>query len=138
MTPLHHECRYEESATERRIVTEFGVRVEEVWRGSSLHSPRITLLGGRVGDLAQKVPGEAILQDGVSALLFLGPDRGGYQNIVGMAQGQFDVSGGTLRKSRALPAALRRPRGALQALATDELHGKGLAAARKAVLAAAD
>ncbi len=78
-----------------RIVTSMQLEVDEVWHGQ--HEPgailEVFVLGGRVGDLAQRVNGMPSLALGERVVLMLGAaSRGGYHPVE-LWQGVFYVMG---------------------------------------------
>jgi hypothetical protein len=100
----------------------------------------VMTLGGKVGDLRQKVPGEATLTLGQRVLLFATlPAADGVRSIVGMSQGKYDIvaggaSGGdVLRQSAQMPHLVRaRPKPGLPPapVAIEVLAGKSIKDAR--------
>lgn len=132
-------------AGSQRIVTLTRLVELEKLTGVSSESEHIALtLGGRVGDLGQKVHGEAILPPEMPVVVFLGADRAGsgvgfHRRIVGMAQGSFEVDDSDrsrrLRPNRNLPRLLRRP--GVGPLAIEELTGKDLGECARLIRGAA-
>lgn len=111
---------------------------DSVWRGPS-EAPRETEVltwGGRVGDVGQKVHGEAQLTIGEPLVLFLQDAESGLFRVTGMAQGRFSVSGtgpdALLEQSRGLPD-LRPPLTGKRA-AVERLHRLRRDEARKLVV----
>ncbi len=111
--PVLHESEWVDFGGSRRIVTTTRFLQNSDWlRGSSPHDRfedeiLIVTLGGRVGRLAQKVPGEARLPLDEEILLFLGEGPNGRARVMGMSQGAYPVERGEtsalLRRSRLLP-----------------------------------
>ncbi len=134
--PVDHRSEWQAVGDQKRIVTFTRLVHQARWLGpkDELESEVLTF-GGRVGELAQKVHGEARLPVGQPVLLFLtGPDLG-TRRVVGMSQGQFSWSGTgagrRLLKSSGLPE-LVMPRAGKQA-AVQRLHQMTLAEARALV-----
>ncbi|MBS2016467.1 MAG: hypothetical protein JST00_26515 [Deltaproteobacteria bacterium] len=76
-----------------RIVTTTRARVDRVVAGVAT-GPEITIrtLGGVVGEIGQRVEGEAELGAGEQALLFVAPLRGqAAMSVVGRAQGRWSI-----------------------------------------------
>jgi hypothetical protein len=78
----------------RRIVTYLQVQVSQPIDGRP--PPETTLvvrtLGGTVGEIGQLVHGEARLELGEQALVFLAAGRDGVLGVTGMAQGHYPLS----------------------------------------------
>jgi len=98
----------------RRIFTTLRVRPAAVWKGSAGGVVEVTIPGGVVGDIGQRVSGVAAFDDGEEVVLFLrraGPAFG----VMGLSQGKFRVEGDTARNrvgglyrvERAIPAGER-------------------------------
>ncbi len=83
-------CRWEEIGGSRRIVTYHQVRFDELLSGDEPEQ-WVRTLGGRVGDLAQVVHGEAELRVGEPCLLFVHPGRDGVPVVTEMAQGHYPM-----------------------------------------------
>lgn len=125
VTPTRVSSAWEVADGQRRIVTRTTVLLQDVWRvqaeapsdqGSSEEDGQemvLRTLGGRVGDIQQKVHGEAALASGEPVLVFAGRLRDGGRRVVGMAQGHYplvtDAGDVRLNRSRDLPQLLRRP-----------------------------
>ncbi len=76
---------------DRRIVTVTPVDIEEVWVGhSSDRTLAIETLGGVVGDIGQRVDGEAQLAPGQHVVLFLAGATSRFR-VLSLAQGAFHV-----------------------------------------------
>jgi len=146
VTPTQASTAWESIGGQRRIVTRTTVLLQDVWRSADepLASSEedaqqmvVSTLGGRVGELQQKVHGEAALREGEATLVFAGRLRDGARRIVGMAQGHYPLGerdGQTrLLPSRNLPELLRRP--SVDA-AIDVLPALDLTAARRRIEAA--
>ena len=112
------------------IVTDVTLRVLSSVKGGAAVGSTLTatLLGGSIGQLGLKVPGEAVIPDDRSAIIFLRKNSQAELNVTGMSQGMLPIFGagqaarvqpggsdaelverdrdGTLRGA---PAALRQP-----------------------------
>lgn len=140
-TPVHFNSDYFYVAGTRRIVTWTRIVQDE-----NLFSPevqrdelQVMTLGGKVGNLRQKVPGEAALTMGQRCVVFISPELSdGTRKVVGMAQGKFTLETGDrleiLRPSRALPHLIRSQKGTKGAppppAAIETLDGKTLSEVR--------
>lgn len=97
---LASECHFEEIGRRRRIVTDTRVRVEElVAKGEGMAVELLVrTLGGSVGELGERVQGQAMLATGEPCVAFLleGPD--GIHYVNGMAQGHYPLRGTATRK----------------------------------------
>jgi hypothetical protein len=95
----------------RRIVTYTRVHVDEIAFGSAAADVWVRTLGGAVGNVGQRVEGEAMLVPGERAVLFLKATTDGTHLVTEMAQGHFPVKadGGAerLRPSPRLGALVR-------------------------------
>jgi hypothetical protein len=82
--------RYDEAG---RIVTDVTLEVHDALKGSHLPGEQVelTLLGGVVGDVGMRVPGEAHLPVGREAIVFAHRANDGRVRTVGMAQGVLPV-----------------------------------------------
>jgi hypothetical protein len=143
--PVHYTSDWAYIGGAKRIVTWTRVVQEDDLMADEPEGDEILVmtLGGKVGSLRQKVPGEATLTLGQKALVFTGPEtRQGVRRVIGMAQGLYPVrvadSRETLQKSRGLPHLYRgAPRGAQpKPEAVDTLHGKTLKQARQLIVEA--
>jgi len=146
VTPTQSAAAWETADGQRRIVTRTRVLLQDVWRvrgepdtSSEEDAQEMVLrtLGGRVGEIQQKVHGEAALPSGEAVLVFAGRLHEGGRRVVGMAQGHYplvsDAGDVRLRRSRDLPQLLRRPE--IEA-AVDLLPTLDLAQARRRIEAA--
>lgn len=84
-TPVEHKSLWEGG----RIVTYSRVDVQETVAGSRVSSVWVRTLGGEVGELGQRVDGEATLEIGKPCLLFLEATETGAFVVAARAQGQF-------------------------------------------------
>ena len=78
----------------KRIVTEIKVRVAVPIMGRHDKGAElvVTVLGGRVGDLAQRVPGVTHFKRGEQVLLFLSRAKASTAlRVVGLAQGKYNI-----------------------------------------------
>ncbi len=89
---------WEEIGGSRRIVTYHRVGFDELVIGKD-RELWVRTLGGRMGDIAQVVHGEAELRMGEPCLLFVSPARDGALVVTEMAQGHYPLraESGTLR-----------------------------------------
>ena len=105
-TPTDASSRWETVGASRRIVTYLQVDVSHPIDGRP--PPETTLLvrtlGGTVGDIGQLVHGEARLELGEQAVVFLAPSRDGVLGVTGMAQGHYPLSFDTARIARLRPS----------------------------------
>lgn len=119
---------YETIGGARRLVTDTMLQVEQAWTSNrssaSVESATVTVrtLGGTLGDLAQYVPGEAVLTAGTPQLLFLDEGTDGVFRVAAMAQGQYPIvtdeqGQTTLRPSPGLDKVLNAEQSAVTALA---------------------
>ena len=134
---LEAQSRFERSRSGRRIVTDVRVRIEESWLGAEPAPPElfVKIYGGRIGDEAELVFGQAEFVTGERSVLFLMERGGGSAVVTGMSQGQYRLlrgSGGELRLSP--PKGLSRIANRERAAVT-RLTGLDVAAARALVLA---
>ena len=98
--PTEHQSR--RGIDGKLIVTDVSMKVETALKGNAKAGDTLvaTLLGGRIGDLALQVPGEASLPIGQRVIVFLyrSPASGDLR-VVGMAQGVLALAqrgGGTM------------------------------------------
>ncbi len=140
--PVHYSSEWAFVGGTRRIVTFTRVVQEEDLFSDERSADELLVmtLGGTVGDLRQKVPGEAALPLGERALLFATPEyEDGVRLVVGMAQGKYaleaDDDRAILRPSRALPHLIRRKQrdGTDETIAVEALSGKSLGETRRLV-----
>lgn len=125
VTALAAECHFEELGRRRRVVTDTRVRVEEALaKGSGVDSEvLVRTLGGTVGQLGERVHGQAQLVIGEPCVAFLlqGPD--GLHYVNGMAQGHYPLRGAERRLTRSadLPEIIDFDSSAVKALVGSEL-----------------
>lgn len=139
-TPVAAEAHWESVAGSRRIVTTTRILQEADWLADEDESDELLVatLGGRVGDLGQKVPGEAALVPGESSVLFVSEENDGRRRVVAMGQGHYPLAQkDKLRVLRASPSIphlfgkLASPGAPLRAQrAVDVLSGRSLESAR--------
>ncbi|HEY2904058.1 MAG TPA: hypothetical protein VGL59_25950 [Polyangia bacterium] len=142
-TPVRSTAVWEDSSggRGRRIVTYTQMRVEQVIDGSAPAELWIRTLGGSIGDIGQRVDGEAVLALGRPCLFFLRRFPDGPHGVVGMAQGQFPLDGASvgptsrLHRFPVLPRLERPPAGASLSIAPT-LEGKTLEQAARLIHAA--
>jgi hypothetical protein len=105
-TPTDASSRWELVGGSRRIVTYLRVDVSQPIDGRP--PPETTLLvrtlGGTVGDIGQLVHGEARLELGEQAVVFLAPSRDGVLGVTGMAQGHYPLTFDAERIAHLLPS----------------------------------
>lgn len=82
----------------RRILTDVDVVVDSAWKGAPPRRVRVTVSGGRVGRIAQRVDAAPAFEDGEDVVIFLAR-RGTGWRVAGLALGKFRVDGGTARPS---------------------------------------
>jgi hypothetical protein len=130
--PLDVESRWETVGKRRHIVTYTRVRALELLRGVPLEEEELMVrtLGGRVGDLAELVHGEAVLTLGHRAVLFTMPARGALA-VTAMAQGHYPLAPDKVGRER-----LQRSPAAVELLdqpgaAVERLPGLDLDATRQ-------
>jgi hypothetical protein len=155
VTPTRASAGWEQADGQRRIVTRTTVLLQDIWRsepdprdpddatsdpsdaGEDAQEMVLLTLGGRVGEIQQRVYGEAVLRSDEPTLIFASQLRRGARRVVGMAQGHYPLSeqDGSVRleRSRDLPQLLRRPAGRP---AVDVLPTLDLSAARRLIEAA--
>lgn len=141
--PVLHEAQWAKVGGTRRIITRTRFIQESDWlRAGHLddrHEDEVEIwrLGGRVGDIMQKVPGEARLSLDEPVLLFLEESEDVAQHIVGMGQGSYPIlrsqAEPELTRSADLPHLLGAKTGAdvpeLERPAVDVLHRRSLSRA---------
>jgi hypothetical protein len=139
-TSVEHSSGWTQLGGARRIVTLH--RVVESRRLESDETPEecwVLTLGGHVGDLGQKVSGEAEIQDGAGLVMFLGEEKAGsslppYRRVVGMAQGAYGLveraGKRVLTLNRDMPELIRPPHARL---AVEELSQIDLESCASAV-----
>lgn len=95
--PVLHESEWVYVGGSKRIVTKTRILQERDWlvaQDEEEQNPDefvVVTLGGRVGDFAQKVAGEARLPKNEPILLFIGEGADHEYRIVGMGQGAYPV-----------------------------------------------
>jgi hypothetical protein len=75
----------------KRIVTDVEIRIASVWRGTAPQRVKVTVPGGVVGDLGQRVDGMASFTPGEEVVVFVGRSSDGRWRVNGAAQGKFKV-----------------------------------------------
>ena len=145
-TPLDSLSVWEDTDTARgqRIVTYTRVRVDQLFDGTAAREIWVRTLGGVIGDIGQRVDGEAILVRGQPGLFFLRQLAAGPLGVVGMSQGHLRLEGvavtPTARVLR-LPSFARmveRPgvAGGDTSVGLQALHGQTLEQATRLIRAA--
>jgi hypothetical protein len=87
-TSIESRSMWEQSEGRTRIVTYHRVAIEKVAAGKLEGTETwVRTLGGQVGDIGQRVDGEAVLPRGKKLLLFLAARAEGGTRVVAMAQG---------------------------------------------------
>lgn len=129
-TPVEHYCQWITAGGSKRIVTITRVLVSEDLGAPAPESEmQVLTWGGRVGDVAQLVHGEAALRSDEEGVLFLSGEHEGVRRMSAMAQGHYPLElferTPRLRKSRQLDALLRR-----EGAAVDALHHKSFSEAK--------
>jgi len=130
VTALAAESHFEELGRRRRVVTDTRVRIEEALaKANGIDSEvLVRTLGGTVGQLGERVHGQAQLVIGEPCVAFLlqGPD--GLHYVNGMAQGHYPLRGATerrLSRSADLPEIIDFDSSAVKALVGSELGAAG-------------
>jgi hypothetical protein len=130
--PLASECRYADIGGQRAIVTDTRVRVEEHFFARAPESLELIVrtLGGVIGDLGERVDGQAALRLGEPGVVFLSLSRENVEFVTGMAQGHYPLRSDArgvlrLRPSSNLPRLLKPERAA-----AFRLSGRDLASVR--------
>ena len=102
---MTHKSMWLELGGRKRLVTEHSLQELETFKGIKPGSANLKVftLGGRKGNLAQKVHGAAQIIDGEEGVFFIASATAGISAIVGMAQGHFP-----LRKTRSLEKLVTR------------------------------
>jgi hypothetical protein len=77
------------------IVTDVRLQVVTPLKGAIKSGEPLTatLAGGEIGNLALNVPGEAVIPENQSAIIFLRRNQRGELNVTGMSQGVMRISG---------------------------------------------
>lgn len=126
--PLDGESVWEQVGKRRHIVTYTRVRALELLGGQAPPHEELMVrtLGGRVGDLAELVHGEATLTLGARSVLFTMPSRGAL-TVTAMAQGHYplvrdQVGAERLQRSPAAVELMREPGSAVQRLSGLDLE----------------
>jgi hypothetical protein len=122
-----------------RIVTYTRVDVRETVAGPASASLWVRTLGGEVGDLGQRVDGEATLEIGKPTLLFLEATETGSYVVAARAQGQFMVderpAGPVLRPHPSMGAFMTKGPRDVVLPAADRLKARALAEAARTIRA---
>jgi hypothetical protein len=93
-TPTDASSRWERVGSSQRIVTYLQVEVSHPIDGRPPpeRSLLVRTLGGTVGDIGQLVHGEARLELGTPAVVFLTPNDRGVLGVTAMAQGHYPLA----------------------------------------------
>jgi hypothetical protein len=130
VTALAAQSHFEDLGRRRRVVTDTRVRIEEgLAKANGMDSEvLVRTLGGTVGQLGERVHGQAQLVIGEPCVAFLlqGPD--GLHYVNGMAQGHYPLRGKSelrLTRSADLPEIIDFDSSAVKALVGSELGAAG-------------
>jgi hypothetical protein len=117
----------------RRIVTLHRLRVDEALDGPIRTGDELTLrtLGGRVGDVAQRVFGEAEIAIGRPALLFLFRANDAEHVVTDLAGGHFQLDRDALGVARVRIASDAHAQSTGETGAADQLAGASMAQVRQ-------
>jgi hypothetical protein len=83
----------------RRIVTDVEIQTTATWRGAAPRRLTVTVPGGVVGDLGQRVDGVATFTEGEEVVVFVERSSDGRWRVNGAAQGKFKVEAAEARPS---------------------------------------
>jgi hypothetical protein len=107
-TATESRSMWEQAEGRSRIVTYHRVSIDRVAAGAIDGTETwVRTLGGRVGDIGQRVEGEAVLTQSKRMLLFLASRPDGGSRVVGMAQGAWLIVRGTDGVERVRPGLQR-------------------------------
>ncbi len=116
--PVLHESDWADVGGSRRIVTTTRFVQTHDWLQAESEDEKvedellIKTLGGRVGNIGQKVAGEAQLPLNKEILLFIGGGDSSHQRVIGMGQGAYPIEqeegAPLLRRSHHLPFLVGR------------------------------
>jgi hypothetical protein len=73
------------------IYTWYKLNVIERWKGGTSTQMQVAVPGGEVGGLRQTIPGAPVLEAGRDYVLFIWTSPRGLPQIIGLAQGLFDL-----------------------------------------------
>jgi hypothetical protein len=108
-----------------RIHTEVEVRSSEVWRGDAPPVVKVTVPGGVVGDIGQRVDAAPSFRAGEEVVVFLSSTAGRHA-VNGLMQGKFSVDGAVARPALGdatlLPRSLRAGERAVEEMSLAELE----------------
>ena len=91
------------------IATHYKIQVSETWKGPVLGTVEVMLPGGIAGGVRQSFAGVPQLAPGKQYLMFLWAGKSGYNQLLGLTQGLFDLandSTGTPVVSRRISAEM--------------------------------
>ncbi len=93
-TALDAHCEWETFGRQRVIVTETRVRIEEAVLGAAPSSREllVRVLGGSIGELGERVDGQAQLVIGKPSVLFLTATAKAEWFVTGAAQGHYPLA----------------------------------------------
>lgn len=130
--PLESSAVWERIGTRRHIVTYTRIRPLELLSAGSPPEQSelwVRTLGGRVGELGELVPGEAMINVGERSLLFMMPTERAW-SVTAMAQGHYPLS----RDASGIERLRRSPQtselASQASSAVERLHGLPLDRAR--------
>jgi len=142
-TPVSHESEWVSVEGSRRIVTTTRFVQKSNWFADDEEEDELLIatLGGQIGDLHQKVAGEAELRLGEESVLFVSGEQRLLRRVIGMGQGHYPVDNDgelrRVRRSREMPHLVGDRPGAhavpRKRRAVDVLHGASLEDARSLV-----
>jgi hypothetical protein len=101
---------YETIGGSRRMVTDTELSIDEALmpnrssNGVETATLTVRTLGGTIGDVAQYVPGEAVLAQGTTHLLFVDEGSDSVFRVSAMAQGQYPITLDEQGKRKLLPS----------------------------------
>lgn len=81
----------------KRIVTDVDIQTSALWRGNAPQRVKVTVPGGVMGDLGQRVDGMASFTEGEDVVVFLARGSDGRWRVNGAAQGKFTVEAADAR-----------------------------------------
>lgn len=141
-----HDSKWVQVEGSRRIVTTTRFVQSGDWLTDEDAEDELLIatLGGQIGDLHQKVAGEAALRLGEQSVVFVSAERGIQRRVIGMGQGHYPVQAeGKIRRvhrSPSMPHLVGKRIGANGAprkrRAVDVLNGTTLDEARSLVRSA--
>ena len=91
------------------IYTWYTLQVVERWKGGSGAQIQVAVPGGEAGGFRQTIAGAPVLENGKDYVLFIWTSRSGLPQIIGLAQGLFDVKRDLNGRLGARRAAITEP-----------------------------